>query len=304
MVFVDEGVYDVSLNGKIAKITIKLLQNFGGMKLLGLNIDTTGSGRVTFNPDLHGVANYSQIEIEFPYSTNFDEDFTKVRARTYSLKQDCVFYLNRLIEVVRIHTNQYSIQKIKEIDIISPIQEEIIDENNKKRHSSSWDFQTRNFPIKMNEQAKVNEKILKSLLNESDIAVHNNLFLDAINYYVNGDFNQAVIIMNISLEVFVSEYLFQILLIQGLNYADAKKKVSKYFSDTFHKVMDKAFLDIEERSLKNNEILWKKFNESRQIRKNAIHPHTKKLSDKEAFETMIKIIEIIHWIDKKNSKKN
>jgi len=296
MVFVDEGVYDVSLNGKTAKISIKLLQNFGGMKLLGFNIQTEGSGRISMNPDVHGVANYSQIEIELPYSIKSQEGITVNPLSDNRLKKDYVSYLNRLIEIVRIHTNQYSIQKIKESDIVSPIEEIIIDENGKERYSMSMGISMRTFPVNSIEQSKVNEKILKSLLNETQITIHENLFLDAINYYVNGDFNQAVIVMNILLEVLVSEYLYQVLTSKGIKHAETKKKISNYFSGKFHKVMDKAFLETQKRSLKDNEILWKKFDESRRIRKNALHPFTKKLSEKEAFETMLKILEVIRWV--------
>lgn len=107
MVIVDAGNYEVSMNNQVAKISIVLQQNKENLKNIGgMEVHTTGEGGgLKLIPDPHGIANYSKVIIELPYSVN---------SQPLSIKQEYIRYINRLVEVVRNQTHAYWIQKVRE----------------------------------------------------------------------------------------------------------------------------------------------------------------------------------------------
>lgn len=287
MVIVDADEYEISLQDSIAKIVIKLEQNKENLKnITGMEVHTSGKGGgVKLVPDPHGIANYSNITIEFPFSDS----------QPLAIKQRCIEYLNRLIEVVRNQTHAYWIQKIHDRDMIG-FDFILIDETGKEIEGMVMFAMESGFPIPILDQSQIMDKIKGYLKTEKSITLHENLYLDSINYFVNGDYNESVIIMNIVLEVFVAERLYQKLISKGTDNEIAKNKISNYFGKGLHKVMKNAFKDIEGRSLEDNTTLWEKFEQARKTRKHAIHPYTKKLLKKEAQDTIFNILEVMKWV--------
>ena len=88
MAFIDEGKYSVKIEKDITTVMITLLPNKEVMERIS---DIVSFGKPKMIPDPHGVVNMTKVTIEFPYLI---EPYN-------SIKQECIKYLNRLIEVVR-----------------------------------------------------------------------------------------------------------------------------------------------------------------------------------------------------------
>jgi hypothetical protein len=76
----------------------------------------------------------------------------------------------------------------------------------------------------------LNSDIAKILGNEDTIAFHDILFLDSINYYQTGRFDEALITMNIALESFAATYLANRLRELGKSEQEVKEKIDEAFS--------------------------------------------------------------------------
>lgn len=302
-VTVEEGEYPVSISGKTAKITISFQQNLESFeKITKMKFHSSG-GKVSLSRDPHGIANYTNVSIEFPYYYDVSKDggfMTTEFSTTHPLKQDSIVYLNRLIEVIRWLTARYWIQRVKEQDILSFEYVRIDDEGKGKEGFASDYGASREFPLAVKEQSSVSNEILDILKNEQEIPLDQNLFLDSINYFVHGSFNEAVIIANVALEVLVSEHLFTRFITNGLSEEEASKKVEKMFSKQkkkgLLKILTSDFVDIGKKSLEDSPDLLEKFKNARDVRKNAIHPRIKKLKDDEARQTIETMMQIANWI--------
>ena len=104
MAFIDEGKYSVKIEKDITTVMITLLPNKEVMERIS---DIVSFGKPKMIPDPHGVVNMTKVTIEFPYLI---EPYN-------SIKQECIKYLNRLIEVVRYQTRIYWIPSISDRDI-------------------------------------------------------------------------------------------------------------------------------------------------------------------------------------------
>ncbi len=238
-----EGDFDVSLNGNIGKIKIELFPKDGTEKVIGLAV--------------------SQITVEIPYSVQENEEPTTnkrgyVSPPTSPIKREALNYFNRLIDVLRWKTRKFWIREISEFDIqYIKITEK--DDTGKTRSGFSLDMGNPSFPpYPMN---SLDENALRSdinalLNNEGTVALHDIQFLDSINYYQTGRFDDAVVTMNIALESFVSTYLANKLRELGYSEAEVKKKINEAFSTKkengttgMRKAMTKYFEEIDNRSL-------------------------------------------------------
>ncbi len=305
-VTVEEGKYEVSLDGKIAKITISFQQNPESFeKVTKLKFQDRGDVKLNILPDPHGIVNYTNVTIEIPsyYDPNKGKPIVIDDSITNPLKQDCISYINRLVEVVRFSTSKYWIPRINEQDILT-FEYTTTDDSGKTRSGLYSDFgRGRTFPLVIRQQVTVQEQISDFLRNEGKIPLDQNLFLDSINYFVIGSFNEAVIIVNVALEVLVQKHLFERFKNKGFQDDDANKKVDKIFSKEkkngkkgLHKILTVDFEEIGKKSLENSLDLWIKFNKMRSTRKNAIHPKTKKIPPEEAKNTIETGFQIANWI--------
>ena len=299
-VVVGEGQYTVQLNGKVAKITVIRVQNKGGMETV-MGLASIGQGGLAMGQDLHGVMNVSKITIELPYILEAFESREEAKqvdpvAKSSILKKECISYMNRLIEVVRWKTRQYWIPSVAPRDILW-WRCKMIDDSGKGKEETMMDFgKGISVPIQVTDQVVVINEIDRMLANEERVPLADNLYLDAINYFEAGRFNEAIIVMNVALETLVAGHLFVKLIRKDVRADEAVEQVSDMLSDKFHKVMTTHFKKVDGRSLQDDEELWKKFNSVRFTRKNVIHPRTKKLSEQEAREVMDNITEIVSWV--------
>ena len=158
--------------------------------------------------------------------------------------------------------------------------------------------------IQMREESSVKTEILSMLEKGQKIPPYENLALDSFNYYSTGQFNEAVILMNIAFEEFVKQFLFEKLIAkQNLQADEAGRKINQIFSHKkkegktgMHKVMTVDFKEIDGRSLEQHPELWCKFNSARITRKNTMHPNTTIIRMDTATNTIQSLLDIIRWI--------
>jgi len=298
-VFADEGEYDILFDDMMVKITISLIQNNPSLENVGgMTVSASGSGRVSISSDPFGIANITKIKIEFPkiISPKLDEKEINPTNVSLTVKQECIKYVNRLIEIVRIHTCRYWLRYVSEQDILgySSIQ---IDDNNKGTKTMGMDFGSGlSFPIKVLEQKQVHAEIFESLKINRKISYDQNLFLDAISYYYVRRFNTAVTIMYVALEVAVSNYIVFKLTQKNIPEDEIRQIMKRVLKSRISKILDTHLKENTGKSLKENDELWEKFEKIRNTRKSVVHPYPKILDQKEAYDTLTGIQEILGWL--------
>lgn len=304
--FADEGEYEVLLDDMTAKIAVELIQNDASLgNVGGMKVSTTGSGRVSFSLDSFGIANVTKITIEFPkiISSKLDENEINPKASSLAVKQECIRYVNRLIEVIRIYTKKYWLRYISEQDVLGYSSSQT-DDNGKSSVTMSMDFGSGlSFPIQVLEQKGVHDKIIQSLKTNQKISYDNNLYLDAIGYYFTRRFNTAVSMMYVGLEVGISNYIIIKLMQKKIPEEEIGNIMKNVLKSRISKILDFHLKENTGKSLKENDELWKKFEKIRNVRKSVIHPYPKILSQQEAYETLTGIQEILGWFyqDQKTS---
>ncbi|MGI8833245.1 MAG: hypothetical protein ACR2IS_11495 [Nitrososphaeraceae archaeon] len=214
-----------------------------------------------------------------------------------ALKLACVQLLNKLGQIIRVTTNNFWIRSINLRDVFNFY---VLNKNTKQFILAMDPGQGYYFPnLKTIEQNKAKAEIEETLTADLPVPPWKELYLDAINYFTIGRYNESVIIMNIALESFVAEHFFQQLkenpdLIQKKE--NPKDEVLDILGHKFHKVMEKYFITIDGRSFKNQEELWTKFDDARTTRKYAVHSFTKMISHETAKRVLDNIMEIMDWI--------
>jgi hypothetical protein len=304
--FVDPGNYNVPytwLKRRYIRVQIKLEQNFTkSEKIGGIGIQTSDGGSVDLSTDEHGIINYTKVLIEFEdESTSLSLDpcgnFDFLMQLSSTLKLACVQLLNKLGQIVRVTTNNFWIRSINLRDIFDFY---VFDKNTGQFILNNDFGHGYYFPnLKTIEQSIVRTEIEEALSTDLPIPPWRELYLDAINYFTIGRYNEAVVIMNVALESFVADHLFQQLKKKpelAQKKRNPKDEVLDIFSHKFHKVMEKYFVTVDGRSFKNNGDLWTKFDVARNIRRDAVHSFTKRVSHEAAKKVLDDIMEIINWI--------
>lgn len=313
--FVNEGTYEISINGQVASVVINYERNSGGMaNMMNWEVSAPGASKLEMMPDHHGLVNKSNVYIEIPYYVlpvnrvfimPDGQKLGPIEDHFGEIQRACLEYLNRLIEVVRFKTGQYWTSPLSSKDVF--INEfNLLDEVGRNVGGAlaimpcggSFGFEN-----KIISQTNVQPQISSALKNEEKIPIYETLYLDSINYFSTGRFNEAVIMINIALEVFVQEYLFQKMISNGIESDEANKKITVIFShgkqggkSGLHKVLTVDFREIAQRSLEDNMNLWTLFGDARDIRKNTMHPRTTKLSEGKARKAMNTIIKVMNWV--------
>lgn len=305
--FVDASDYDVPYawlkRRYFIRVQIKLEQNFTRSKEIGgIGIETSGGGSVDLSTDEHGIINYTKVLIEFEdessnLSLDPSDNFDSLIQLSATLKLACVQLLNKLGQIIRVTTNNFWIRSINLRDIFDF---HVFDKNTKQFISTMDPGQGYYFPnLKTLEQNKIRAEINEALTADLPVSPWRELYLDAINYFTIGRYSEAVVIMNVALESFVADHLFQQLkkkpeLVRKKE--NPKDVVLDIFGHKFHKVMEKYFVTIDGRSFKNQGDLWTKFDDARTTRRYAIHSFTKRVSHEAAKKVLDNIMEIINWI--------
>lgn len=137
------------------------------------------------------------------------------------------------------------------------------------------------------------EKLLKSGLR---IKLSDNLMLDSLYNFHIGKFSEGIILVNISLEIFVEEFMTEKYLSEGNNKDKANELVNKLFHGNFHATFRKAFFNQLNENKRKRHLIWIKFENIRAKRKQVMHPHTRKVDPPEAYEVFLDVVAIREWI--------
>lgn len=296
-VAIDEGKYEIKLGIYTSTIFIKYIPNPCGLRELLKMVIEEGTCKLEF--DGYGIANFSEITIELPYQREeHDEKMIHNSVPpSYSLKKDCVLFLNRLIDVVRFETRLHWIPYINE-KMIHGISKKVYDDNgNKINEIVNLDFgRGLQYKRQTRTQIEAKETISEKLKTNIVISIHERLFLDAIRYFEEGRNNESVILTNISLEEFVTNYLFN-KAIEKFGKDKAGKRLDQIKSTkSFGKVLTTHLKEIDQRSLKDNMELWDKYDFIRKIRKQAVHPNIRQISVSDTFNVLNYTDQIGRWI--------
>lgn len=287
-----EGSYDITLYGKTVNISIKLVPTRGLKEVVSIML----AHLVNPNQMMEDIpVTLSHVTIRLPYHlVNSDKDIE------YSPKiaEECLKYLNRLIEVIRYCTGQYWIQRASFRDLfIQDIIEHNIDGSGRglsliqipSGHEFKWEIR---------KESEARSQILEFLNDgQRTVPLSENLFLEALRLFNSSTFEQAIIIGNTSLEIFVDENMTKKYISTGMKYDDAKLQVDKLFGNTFHYVMKKSYFQGLSDSDRENHEVWKKFESVRKVRKEVIHPRVRRSSLEETRDVLQKIRDIKEWIE-------
>jgi hypothetical protein len=292
-----EGEFEVSLNGKEARINIVPLTKNSAENIIGLAV--------------------YRITIVIPYSVSENEnEFSNtvyVPPSTSPIKLEALNYFNRLIDVIRLKTRKFWIRPISEFDISYM---EITKEDDSGRQRGGFSFGMGNpsfppYPMNSMDESELKSNIVTLLKNETNIGFYDLLFLESISQYQAGRFDESVISMNIALESFAVDYLADKLTRMGNPALQVKKKIDKAFSTDkkngktgMRKALTVYFEEIDGRSLEHNLELWNRFEVARNRRAVAIHPKRKPRAKKSTLldanrclETLITLVDVWRWID-------
>ena len=289
---VDEGEYSVSLDGRIATIKVSAIprskEDFE--KVTGMKYEASGSGSVRITPDTRGVSIISQIHVEVPYYVDIENCVSEV-----------LRYLNRLVEVWRFATKKFWIPYVSDEDIFTVNWEAVNNSGKGRKGFMFGSTRPSTYPLKILEANQVMDIMRELLSSERKIPIYEILRLNAINHFISGEHNLAVIEMNTALEVLVAVFLATKLREQKLSKEEIYNRLDKYLSGiSLHRLLDRILRQVDGRSLKDNPDLWKRFETARVIRKNVIHPWVKILKREDAEKVLLSIEQIMRWIIQKD----
>ena len=282
---VDDGEYQVSIEGREASLNIKREQrcNEDFEKLSGFAVEGTGS--VTITRDPWGISGFTRVVVRIPRYVPFEE-----------CRLEAQRYLNRLIQVWRFFTRYHWLPYVADDAILSferSIQEA------KRKSEAIFGFGVFNkffYPSRTIEPNRVIASIRAGLSDELRIPIHEELRLTARDHFDKGQFNLAVIEMNIAFESLTAEILRSRLKETGLSDRDVEKRMDRYLPSSMHQLLDKVLKEVDGRSLRTESHLWKKFERARLVRKNSVHPYIRDLQAGEAAEALFALEEIMQWL--------
>lgn len=311
----DDGTYDVSLNGIVAKITTHRENTVSRQaQMMGMEAMIPQGGTLTMENDFYGLVNITRIQVELPYLIHPTRTRNLGDGRLEDLshdnhinvQRDCLLYLNRLIEVIRWQTRRYWIHNLSGTDIY--LNSFDLFDNNERNVGGQIHgqpiytlFNLPNFALNQSDRK---QEIDTTLKNEERIPVHDALYLDALHDFSQGRFNKAVMVINTALESATTEFLLQSLLSKGESKDDAKKKIDQILKfgkkkngkSGFHKILTEDFKEITGRSLEGEQELWLGFNDARLKRKTTLHPYIGQLSEEVAKKAIIDVLKVMNWV--------
>ena len=291
--FSDEGIYNIRLSGRTSEVKIEHIKNSEGIeKAKGIKI----MGNPTTIPDdPSGLYHISKVEMKIPLLHGESLNDWLINERMVAFV--CMKYLNRLTEVIRFATHRYWIRMIsqRDIDIFS-----IKTDNGNGPQPSlfklgfpeGYIFE----PLPIYEQSSRKNLIDKILTKGHRLQLSENLIFDALNNFFSGKFSEAVISINVSLEVFVEEFSTERYKAEGIDENVANRMVDELFDGKFHKTFRKAFFENTPDTKRVSHPIWIKFENARAKRKQVMHPHTKILTYEETHQVFLDVVSIRDWI--------
>jgi hypothetical protein len=291
---IEEGHYELLVQSKRVNIDIVYEQNKERMKqMTGFTLESGGGGNAELSRDEHGIANISKITMELPVT---ESQLSGIELSESLIKQECVMYFNRLAEVVRYISRQYWITSISLREIIEL---DVVIENDDGERTGVWSVDFENpllFPLRTFEQRQVRLTVDRFLKSEIRVPLYESFFLDAVNYYETGKFNETVILANVALEELVIIYLYE-KLTKKMSLEKANTEIERIKkAKKFEKKMSVHFKSVDGRSRQDNDELWQKLLYVRARRKEAIHPRIKDIKREEAYNTLEYTISIFLWV--------
>lgn len=291
--FSDEGEYNIALSGRASNVKIEHITNSEGLEK-AKDIKTGGRPK-TIPDDPSGLYSISKVEIRIPLLEGESADDWLVNDKMVAFA--CMKYLNRLTEVIRFATQRYWIRMIsqRDIDIFK-----IKSDNNtevqpclfKLGFAEGYIFG----PLPVYEQSSKKNLIDTILAKGQRLQLSNNLIFDALNSFYSGKFSEAIIFINISLEVFVEEFLTEKYRADGNDENTANEKVDKLFDGKFHKTFRIGFFANMPDSERVNHEIWIKFENIRAKRRQVIHPHYAIPSYEETYQVLLDVVSVRDWI--------
>jgi hypothetical protein len=261
--FTSDGSYPIPLaDEKTANITIAHATS--GIAATGI-IGTTTQRNVQLLPDdPNCFMNISNISIELPFLIESSEPGLALsmmsnmdtRPDIQAIKKHCLACLNRLIDVVRYCTRRYWMRTLRGQDlfIYNITREKNGNAEGEQFFSPPSGY---NYPIQIIDEDSVKPGILEMLQKRTPLPLSLKLWLDGLSLYSSGRFNEAVINANISLEVFLDEYLSEKYKAAGKSDEEIEQLLAKDFKDGLHKLMRRQFFgDQSHKELINIEILF------------------------------------------------
>jgi hypothetical protein len=172
---VDQGHYELLVQNKRVNINVVYEQNKERLKqMTGLTLESSGGGNAEITRDAHGIANISKITMELPVTDNqlsgtelFD---------TSLIKQECIMYFNRLVEVVRYVSRQYWITPISFREIIEL---NIVIEDDAGEKTGLWSMDFENplfFHLNVSEQRQVRSTVDRLLNSGFRVPLYESFF--------------------------------------------------------------------------------------------------------------------------------
>ncbi len=284
--FVKEGDYKVQQNGRIASIKVSRIKNVGSLQKIFDGMEIIGT--VEISHDYHGIANIWKITMTMPYIPKPDASRQFV--------QECLRYLNRLVEVVRYKTKKYWITPLSEHDILFAKIIDMVDDSGK--HKTGFIMpEVAVYPIQILDEATVITDITRMVANEEKIPLSETLILDSYNYFSTGQYNEAAIISNLALELFVHEFLKEILQHKYKTNQELNYKLDLALEGRFHKVMRRNFFDDKDHEiLKNTDPIYSKFCNARDTRGIILHSGAAKLDINKSLEVINEIHHVQNFL--------
>ena len=102
--------------------------------------------------------------------------------------------------------------------------------------------------------------------------------------------------MYVALEVAVSNYIVFKLTQKNIPEDEIRQIMKRVLKSRISKILDTHLKENTGKSLKENDELWEKFEKIRNTRKSVVHPYPKILDQKEAYDTLTGIQEILGWL--------
>ena len=207
---VPDGIYEVKIGAKIAKIAIKRIQ-----RMKTENIQSNKNFQIKF--DKYGKSSYSAVNVRLPWIVNFEEQGRKqiIHSSTQpynKAKERVLRFLNRFIETSRYVTEEFWVEPARYQDLLS-YKTFYYDGKNRYPTTKLSEKKLENNEIesKMEYPFKLNDEKLgqlyNSLKNESELDPSKILLMNSKDACLQEDFKHAIIQSVIALEIVLYQFI-------------------------------------------------------------------------------------------------
>ncbi|MBK5133814.1 MAG: hypothetical protein KGD70_15455 [Candidatus Lokiarchaeota archaeon] len=204
---VPDGIYEVKIGIKIAKIAIKRIQrNKTG------NIQSNNNFQIKF--DKYGKSSYSSVNVRLPWIVNFEEKGRIIQSNTQpnnKAKEQVLRFLNRFIETSRYVTEEFWVEPARYQDLVSYKAFYYDGKNKYPTKLSEIDSKSNEIGIKIDHPFKLSDEKLSqlnnSLKNEIELDPSKIFLMNSKNACLQEDFRLAIIQSVIALEIILYQFI-------------------------------------------------------------------------------------------------